>query len=53
LTLSNCDVPSKGPQGQERPAETVANALRVAKILTGKIEEESRQPKADAAEISN
>jgi hypothetical protein len=53
LTLSNCEGPSKGPQGQKRPAETVANAIRVAKILTGEIEEEPRQPKADAAEISN
>ena len=23
----------KGPQGQKRPADTVANAIRVAKIL--------------------
>jgi hypothetical protein len=25
----------KGPQGQKRPADTVANAIHVAKILTG------------------
>lgn len=30
----------KGPQGQKRPADTVANAIRVAKILTGEIEED-------------
>ena len=30
----------KGPQGQKRPADTVANAVRVAKILTGEIEED-------------
>jgi hypothetical protein len=30
----------KGPQGRKRPADTVANAIRVAKILTGKIEED-------------
>ena len=30
----------KGPQGQKRPADTVANAIRVAKILTGQIEED-------------
>ena len=30
----------KGPQGQKRPADTVANAIRVAKILTGEIEDE-------------
>jgi hypothetical protein len=29
----------KGPQGQKRPADTVANAIRVAKILTGEIED--------------
>jgi hypothetical protein len=27
----------KGPQGQKRAADTVANAIRVAKILTGEI----------------
>ena len=31
----------KGPQGQKRPADTVANAIRVAKILTGEIEEDT------------
>ena len=30
----------KGPQGQKRPADTVTNAIRVAKILTGEIEED-------------
>jgi hypothetical protein len=30
----------KGPQGQKRPADTVANAIRVAKILTGEIKED-------------
>ena len=30
----------KGPQGQKRPADTVANAIRSAKILTGEIEED-------------
>jgi hypothetical protein len=30
----------KGPQGQKRPADTVANAIRVAKILTGQIEKD-------------
>ena len=30
----------KGPQGQKRPADTVQNAIRVAKILTGEIEED-------------
>jgi hypothetical protein len=31
----------KGPQGQKRPADTVASAIRVAKILTGEIEEDT------------
>jgi hypothetical protein len=31
----------KGPQGQKRPADTVANAIRVAKILTGEVEEDT------------
>jgi hypothetical protein len=31
----------KGPQGQQRPADTVANAIRVAKILTGEVEEDT------------
>ncbi|HJU20125.1 MAG TPA: hypothetical protein VJ770_27040 [Stellaceae bacterium] len=30
----------KGLQGQKRPADTVANAIRVAKILTGEAEED-------------
>ena len=44
----------KGPQGQKRPAHTVANAIRVAKILTGEVEEDTglRQPKTATA-ISN
>lgn len=36
LTPSNIeDAVPRGPQGQKRPADTVANAIRVAKILTG------------------
>lgn len=31
----------KGPQGQKRPADTVANAIRVAKILTGELAEDT------------
>jgi hypothetical protein len=31
----------KGPQGQKRPADTVANAIRVAKILTGEVQEDT------------
>jgi hypothetical protein len=39
----------KGPQGQKRPADTVANAIRVAKILTGEIEEEMADSGKDKA----
>jgi hypothetical protein len=39
----------KGPQGQKRPADTVANAVRVAKIPTGEIEEETGDSGKDKA----
>jgi hypothetical protein len=39
----------KGPQGQKRPADTVPNAVRVAKILTGEIEEDMGDSGKDAA----
>ena len=34
----------KGPQGQQRPRDTVRCAMMVAKISTGEITEELRQP---------
>jgi hypothetical protein len=39
----------KGPQGQKRPADTVANAIRIAKILTGEIEEDMDDSGKDRA----
>jgi hypothetical protein len=39
----------KGPQGQRRPADTVSNAIRVAKILTGEIEEDMGDSGKDKA----
>lgn len=39
----------KGPQGQKRPADTVANAIRVAKILTGETEEDMGDSGKDKA----
>jgi hypothetical protein len=30
----------KGPKGQKRPADVVGNAIKVAKIATGEIEED-------------
>jgi hypothetical protein len=35
----------KGPQGQKRPADVIGNAVHIAKIATGEIEEtEYKQP---------
>jgi hypothetical protein len=39
----------KGPQGQKRPADVVANAVRVAKILTGEVEEDMGDSGKDRA----
>lgn len=39
----------KGPQGQKRPADTVANAIRVAKILTDEVEEDIGEAAKDPA----
>jgi hypothetical protein len=39
----------KGPQGQKRPADTVANAIKIAKILTGEIEEDPDDSGKDKA----
>lgn len=35
----------RGPQGQKRPADTIAAAIMVAKIATGEIEETPRPSK--------
>jgi hypothetical protein len=43
------EIMPKGPQGQKRPADTVANAIRVAKILTGEIEEDMGDSGKDKA----
>lgn len=35
----------KGPQGQKRPADVIGNAVHIAKIATGEVEETSyKQP---------
>jgi hypothetical protein len=39
----------KGPQGQKRPADTVAAAIKNAKILTGEIEEDMGDSGKDKA----
>lgn len=38
----------RGPQGQQRPADTVGNAVHVAKIATGEIEESTHEPSGKA-----
>ena len=42
----------KGPQGQKRPADVVSNAIMVARIATGEIEESS-PVKSAAAELGS
>jgi len=34
----------KGPKGERRPAFVIGNAVRVAKIATGEIVEETNEP---------
>ena len=33
----------KGPKGQKRPADVIGNAIRVAQIATGEVEEETER----------
>jgi hypothetical protein len=45
----------KGPQGQKRPADSVANAVTVARIATGEIEDDGydgRYPKSSAGGLA-
>ena len=45
----------KGPKGEKRPADVIANAVKVMKIATGDIEEETDTPEAtgkDPAAVS-
>jgi hypothetical protein len=41
----------KGPQGQKRRADVVGAAIKVAKIATGEIEEDTNEPQSAAAEL--
>ena len=34
----------KGPQGQKRPADVIGSAIMVARLATGEIEEELKEP---------
>lgn len=40
---------AKGPRGEKRPADVIANAVRVARIATGEIEEEHEGAGKDKA----
>lgn len=45
----------KGPQGQKRPADAVANAVTVARIATGEIEDdgyEDYRPKGSVGGVA-
>jgi hypothetical protein len=44
------DSMPKGPQGQKRPADVIGNAITVAKIATGEIEEKLSDGKEYARE---
>jgi hypothetical protein len=39
----------KGPQGQRRPADVVGAAIKVAKIATGEINEDTDEPQSQSA----
>jgi len=39
----------KGPKGQKRPADVIGNAIMVAKIATGEIEETKEEDGKDPA----
>ncbi len=39
----------KGPKGQKRPADVIGNAIRVARIATGKEEEDMPNDGKNAA----
>lgn len=34
----------KGPRGEKRPADVIGNAIAVARIATGELQEERKEP---------
>lgn len=42
----------KGPKGERRPADVIANAIKVARLATGEEEEEKMDDGKDAAAVS-
>lgn len=41
----------KGPRGERRPGDVVGAAIKVAKIATGEIDEDTDEPQSAAAEL--
>ena len=41
----------KGPQGQKRPADVIGNAVMIARIATGEVEDERDELSSAAAEL--
>jgi hypothetical protein len=39
----------RGPRGEKRPADVIGNAVKVVRIATGEIEEETDSPRPAAA----
>ena len=39
----------RGPRGERRPADVIGNAVKVMRIATGEIEEETDSPRSAAA----
>ncbi len=48
-TQSRGNVVPKGPQGQQRPADVIGNAVHIARIATEEIEDTSLQQPAKRA----
>ncbi|MGO8953059.1 MAG: hypothetical protein ACLPWS_07730 [Rhodomicrobium sp.] len=46
-TLSTSKTMPKGPKGEKRPADVIANAVKVMKIATGEIEEDIDTPEKE------
>ncbi len=39
----------KGPKGQKRPADVIGNAVKIAQIATGEVEDEAEDDGKDSA----
>lgn len=42
----------KGPKGEKRPADVIGNAIKVARIATGEVEDEKTDDGKDKAAVS-